>query len=633
LFNKKKEKKNFGVNLVFLFSSKMSLLSQGKYLATLVRNLSPIINVGEIVFSDINSVREYTVIVFAVLSDVDVDIDVLWSNDGSTFALDSTTALIHAGGPDTLFYERTIKGVFLQYRIENLDAVASTNFSIQTYAKHDSSLEPAPIPVPPPTVDGWWDRNPSDVSATTFLIPNNAAQPHGGGNIRYGNVQKQNVPNSALDVNMGTVFFQGGISLDWLGKQKVNRNQSYLGCFGASNIGVIMQGPGHLNNVFLANSGLVVTNSVPSGSQDKQSSESVFMANASGGTFRNVRRSVVSSCYAGNDVFCLAENPANDDQGHTMFTLLSNNIMRDRLGVDPASVGCRFRSMHFLRARDCQLYFNQFEDGIFAGRCVSGPALPFPASASGVAVITDNSAVPLLANYLTINAANGLNNTYYSRFVNGYWNYTNLNCTTGVRLLPGGAVWNPICDERYKSNLMEYQDTEGVLERLVACKVQTYHNKDAYEDDPVLEGTFFRITPTAQDFNRVFHPEEGDAIAVTTSRRTKALQDYRKCNKKNMTDKKREEKGGVDPTPEEEQMMDEIIEENILTPETQCCLEKDSIMVLNQQEYIAALHLSIKQLKKEIDEIKADMADWVVFGKGKYRMQKERIDVLEATIV
>ena len=226
-------------------------------------------------------------------------------------------------------------------------------------------------------------------------------------------------------------------------------------------------------------------------------------------------------------------------------------------------------------------------------------------------------------------------NQFYSRFSNGYNLFTDEFSTVGVRLDASGTAWNPICDIRFKENLVEYEDTAGILQRVIECPVYTYHNKSLMKKNQEKEQKRFRITPTAQDFHRVFHPEDGTVEEQLAAQEEEGKQKYREARKisikYNMAKKQQEastgnkaffsakekekmargdfKSVGVFFDENDEILMDQVIDDELTTmsPKTKKACERFSTKHLDMQELLAASLLCIKELTKKIDALEARM--------------------------
>ena len=130
------------------------------------------------------------------------------------------------------------------------------------------------------------------------------------------------------------------------------------------------------------------------------------------------------------------------------------------------------------------------------------------------------------------------------------------------------------------------------------------------ETDPESENTRFRISPTAQDFNYIFHPEEGDSVTVTQSR----IDDYtnrfrygRHLKLIHDLEIKGEKLPEEDLTPEQQATIQNTINSELSDPTVQSQIEKMSFMSLNGDEVTASLILSIKELKLQNDILKTQL--------------------------
>jgi hypothetical protein len=626
----------------------MSALREiGQHLYTL--DQSGVVEAGSIELTINAIVREFNVIVISLISDVDLIIDVLWSVDGVNFAYEPADSIIHSGSPDHSFYERTVKGIFLKYRIENPDIVDSTDFDMKTYAKSGVNVDLSSIIPPPPDV--WWERDPLDLSNTTQVVA-----PTNGNVVTQPAIFSEINQVNATYLKAGTFIAGGGtpVIFDYNNLTTVNDPAaSYNGTavIGSGGPGdVILRGAGikrtfacGLRQAIIENTSNPQTNSV---------SHSCFFALVNQAS-ENVKGSVLMNSYGGtgNPIQLAEANGSNDFHFNLINGVGENTVIRD---TTIYTGGMDMQRSVILSATESQLLASSFEKNLYFGHNVEIPN-PGGVTLSGCAVITDysNGATPLPLTAAPLGS--GLVNRWHSRFSQGYLFYADEDCQSGIELLPGGGT-QAICDERYKKNLTEYTETESILERLVDCRVCTYHNKSFHDKDPVEEEKKFRITPTAQDFNYVFHPEQGDAATINAARKVECTEQY-KINRKNVKCKLWEEanplpcpqerldeiEGEIDveiaaegltfqDEPEEEEyrrgctcekvkkwekenppaipqetldQFDTDIDGEILDPEVDKIIERDSMMTLSQQEYFAALHLSIKELNKQVELLKA----------------------------
>jgi len=595
-------KKTFSPPWCYFSISSNEKMLKGQHFYTL--DQAGIINAGDTRITVSAILRDYTALSISIVSDVDLTIDLQWSNDGSNYVSDSAADIFYEGSPNHEFFERAVKGVFLKYAITNTSIVDSTVFSMETYAQNSVNGDVIIIP-PVPPVPQWWTRDNTDPAGSTFLVPVDIASLSGGGNVIHGTLSMNNRPSTTLDQPMLLAAFDtSGVNLNWQNLSRPIRNESFLGCFFAGNEGVVLNGPGIIRNTFMSNKGVIVGNTTLT--QNTQCEGNTFIG-CHDAVILNMHSSLIMGC--NNDTYVRGSvTGAGIANIGGVFCNMDNSVFSDQIRTDPAALGTIFINTTVTRALNCQIYANRFEFCLMSGTRVYAPPLLTPPLIQGNCILTDNSAHTntVLANFTQITAATGLMNTMHCRFASGYRFYTNSINTTGALLSAGSGVWASLCDVRFKTNLKEYTDTASILKRLVACKVQTYHNKYDFEEDPVKEGACFRITPTAQDFNSVFHPEEGNSDELIAASRDRVCKDYARVAETGLVEKRKKELGldDMEELPlQEKDDIDRIVDEEC-HKYCETLMEKDSALYLNQQEYTAALHLSIKELSKQIDILK-----------------------------
>lgn len=579
----------------------------GRHLSTL--DQSGVIAAGDTRVTINGIVRNYSVIVISIISDVDIEVDILWSVDGQNFAYDPADSIFHTGDPDASFYERTVKGTFLKYVIENPGLVDTTVFTKKTYAKAAANIDFSElIPVQEPV---WWVRDPADPSQTTSLLPpfpGGSGSPDAG-NLCYCNLNIQNNPDPSENWRSQTVFLGEFANLNYNNKIRAgnasDRNRSFYRMFAACNNNIDIIGPGIIGCSLLGCTNLEIENT-DSSPQDNNFTETAFICVSNRNQrITNLNNSLVTTTYdtvINNAGITRPSGLSGGGVGNNLFQGCYGSTFSD---ASPTINGADMRRNSVVRC-----YNGTFEKDSITGCFIAGSYIDSSTSSTlqGVTVITDddvNAAPTPVPVDAPTGGGTGDANAFHARFANGYWFYTNADHSSGYRV--DGNTASPICDERFKTNLSEYTDTAGVLSRLVACKVQTYNIKSNYETDPVKEGANFRITPTSQDFNAVFHPEEGDSATINSNRINECRGKY--CDRRREKETKKLEKQGLkdpaDPlTQEQSDAIDAMIEGELLDPVVQTSIEKESIMTLSSQEYLASLHLAIKELSKQVDLLK-----------------------------
>jgi len=576
----------------------MSTLKEfGKHLNTL--DQSGVIVAGDVVISFKALARNFTVIVVSLVSDVDFDIDVLWSVDGINFAFDPADSIIHVGDPDHSFYERAVKGVFLQYRIENIDIVDSTIFDMKTYAKPGASIDFASlIPPPVPPVDVWWFRDPLDPAETTTLEPPNQ------GNLCFCDVTESNVADPATDYRQRTVLLGEQLELDYDNKEAFDGREFNRLSAMTNGGSVKIVGPGTHGCFLVGNRAIDFVNTEPGPGQDRGSHNSIISSNDDC-TIWNMRMSTVNACF-NSQIHGFPRGSVGSGEGQNFINAVYDSNISDTVGA--GEVGCRFNRAFIAKAKNCRIEKDEFKNTFIFGTRIYAPILLPDTDLDGCFIITDdtktNSAV--LPDFLNITGAD-LKDKFHARFAGGYDFWTDNDSTLGVRLLPNSTAFVPICDERTKVGVVEYTDSAGILTRMSSCKVNNFYHKRPHETDPVKEEANFRITATAQDLNCVFHPEVGDAATQNAAVISTAEADYvtGRTTRLTMDLEKSGEKDPADPlTQLQSDTITTTIDAEMLTSETIAFIEKKSLMTLNMEEYIAALHLCIKELSKQVDLLK-----------------------------
>jgi hypothetical protein len=220
-----------------------------------------------------------------------------------------------------------------------------------------------------------------------------------------------------------------------------------------------------------------------------------------------------------------------------------------------------------------------------------------------------------VANFLQVGfagAGTGNNtNSWHTRFSGGYDFWTDANSTVGIRINPGTSTVSPICDARLKQDMVEYTDSASILQRVVECPVVTYHHKSAMIDDPVKESAMFRITPTAQAFHRVFHPEDGTEAEQIQKQNEDGKEIMENCLTKQFIEGlvRKGELASIDDSLSNDQKIAlfDFIDSEMAAPSADCerKMQKMTLATLNYEEIIAGLMLSIKELDKQVKLLQA----------------------------
>lgn len=586
-------------------------------------------------FTDTNvvDVRIYGGIVITILSDNDFSIVVEWSVDGVVFIPDLDRVISYTGGSGEGFYERDVIGEYVRLVITNIGGTDEEIF-IQGFAKiratgnFDNGVN-LDIPTPTPPPDVWWERDPSDPSQITSLLPPDINGPPPRGGVCYCDLQRINRVDPSVDYQGTGTFLHDALTLDWANKITANfpRGAGFNRTFSASNAGnVRLRGPYQTLNVVTGCNGDVLIENTDSSPQDRPNGKTHYLC-CIGGTNPSIPNSVYIANMSQSIVSCIHNNarveallefqdgaPGQDDLIKVVGFNRIHNVSAGTIISDAIfnPNGCQLREVSTDRVYNSFLLANSLQFSHFlATRVIIPGSLP-PADVSGICVLTDHTKPDdtTTTNFLNIGPVApgiGVDNTFYSRYSGGYVFYTDEDSTVSLRIRPGTDFLVPICDNRVKTNIVEYTDTAGVLSRLVNCPVNTYNHKKLWEKDPVKEGEFFRISPISQDFNQVFHPEEGDDEMINTHRKNECTDDYR-AKRQKAWEKKFEKTGeklpGVPCTPEQQAQIDSSVDEELTTPEVQNMIETASYLPLNTQEYIASLHLAIKELSKQVDLLK-----------------------------
>jgi len=574
--------------------------------------------------SFVGSVRYFGGIVLSVRSTVDISIVVEWSADGVVFIPDLNRIIDYDAISGDGFYERSVMGEFVRFVGTNVDA-GDGDIHIQVYAKirdpgnYDNGVDIDDPLLPPTPTDVWWYRDPADPSQTTQLKPPNPGPPGvpPSGNLAYAALNEINKPDPALDYRSGTTFLGEFSTLDWQNRTLNydayrQRNKSFIGTLGSGNLNVTLKGPGIVGCNILGNQYLTLVNTQNNPQGNAFQNTLVTATSNNNKEIWNMRNSLISSCYD-SEIYCRADGthvvgPGEGYYGCNTIHGAFRSIITDN-ATAPVN-GCFMRRNFLGRFYACNIVKRQFSNNFFHATRVDSSVILPSNNFSGCAVITDSSNQNKtdVSKYLQLNGAVDVSNKWHSRFANGYDFWTDSDSTIGIRLLPNSSTFAPICDERFKQDLVEYTDTQGVLDRMMGCKVQTFHHKSLMNEDPVLESAQFRITATAQDLNYVFHPEEGDAATLNAFREAAYTAKY-------IAGRREGERlqlvefgilGEEDPlTPEQDQAITDKINLELADPDFQQGIIKKSMMTLNTQEYMSALHLCIKELKSQLDLVTA----------------------------
>jgi len=579
-------------NMSFVSGSHLSVLDVNENLPT-----------TEIYYTKVASVKYYGGVALSVTSDADLSIVVEWSSDGLVFVPDLGRIIDYVGGSGPIFYERNVVGEYVKMTITNIGGTDEDIFT-QVYAKirATGNFDDGVNLDFPPQEDVWWYRDPTDPSETTHLkatnLPGNRPR-----NICACNLQQINQVDPALDYRHSTFLTGDSLVLNYDNKiGAFPRSSSFAGTvsFG-SNPTTSLVGPGCLRNVLFNNKECTFTNTYPSPQQLSLRSN-MLIANYEMDVWNvkdsHVENGYLSAIHQTNDVGQIVDSGGKNYYHGLWLATISNDL------PGPGETGIYSNYNFISRLFNSLLYTEAMTLNYISGSLIYCSNIGPGTSMTGNCVLTDAS------NFLGTPAATGLDisgddNTMITRFAGGYRFYTDSTSTTYAELPAGGDMWLPICDERLKQDLVAYTDSAGVLDRIATLPIYNYKSKALMTHDLEEEQNRFRISPTAQDFNAIFHPEDGDAAAVTVKCKGNAENCYRKKRTEEKTEKL-EKDGEKDPqeelTPAQETTMEAEIDAELLTPDGIRITEKMSLMPLNLQEVTASLLLCIKELKIQLDD-------------------------------
>ena len=563
-------------------------------------------------YTKVAIVKYYGGIVITVVADAELSITVQWSSDGITFISDLDRIISYDGLGDGGFYERDVQGEYVKMVITNTD-VADGEIQMQVYGKlratgnFDNGVD-IDTPVTPPGTS-WWFRDLGDVNEVTQLVATS-------GNVQAGYPGAPTLlqqPTPGLDSYSNVAILGDGsqLTFDWLNRNVLTGvDQAYNGCvFLGNDDNVIMNGPGaNRNGVFFNKATYFINESnLAAGFAEDPSLRNNILSSNYDCIFGNLRYS--TACNSFNSTISMARivnaippvvpAPEDDPTGRNFF-----NGLQDSSIFYPGADGADMSYSFFARFYNSQ-WLSLTGNGNFVAATRMRTTAP-TTQVRGVCVLSDhtNPDVVDLSTILPVDTDHRM----YCRFSNGYNFYTNADSTSGLTVAAGGSTWNPICDVRHKQDLVNYTDSAGILDRLTALNVYRYHNVSCFAMNPVVEASRFRITPTAQDFHTVFHPEDGDSDAVIAMDRANALASYRdgsflsKVNELVVIGDLNE---GDEPTPAQVLIIEAAIDAEVLLPDVLARIEKSSSRALDAAEVTAALILSIKELKSQVDALTA----------------------------
>lgn len=446
----------------------MSSSLLGRHLTTL--DLTGILSAGEVkTTNNVTVVKEYTTIVLLVLSDVDIVIDLNWSINGNQFAFDPNNSIAHTGDPNGMFYEKTIKGVFLQYIVDNVSAFDSTLFTIQSYARAGSSIEPD-SPLVLNNIGSGEEILVSPDELKTLVS--------GDGSVT--------ISSTADEVDLSVSSLAGSIwAFDPVGQRY------YIPSIPGR---VLIQDIG--NNTFDLNSiGSQNYNGMYSGSDNTM----IFQPQSGVGRMR--------FCTILGGVRNTIERINGSPEG---ATIVSGNNCTLRGNFRYPGIFC---SEDSICGGAYSVYMAQ--DGLSGSGAqyssVIGGRNNIIAGGRGDNIIGSNCNISGNGNLLlgdnNLGVGNTLtsvgNNAMAARFSNGYTFYSNATQTAGVALASGGSSWAPVSDENVKENIVRLDDVNCslVCEKLVSMDVCKY-NYIGNPSEQVCYG------PTAQDWHKSFGCED-----------------------------------------------------------------------------------------------------------------------------
>ena len=553
-------------------------------------------------FTKVASVKYYGGIVITVTADVEFSIVVEWSSDGIVFVPDLDRVITHDGNVLVDgFYERDVLGEFVKLIITNTD-VGDGDLFVHSYAKiratgnYDNGLN---IDTPnPPFPDVWWERTGAPASSFTILKASGQSIATAPGAIDI-----VNVPDTALDQPTNNTLF-GTLRLDFDNKQAADaRTRAFNGVLASGNDsvdgGMIIRGPG-CGRLVVFNSRSSVIECTTASPQSSIVAHNSTFTNLSESSIQNPRYESYQNIYD-SEIHKTDDGSGSYVVGQNFY----NNIWLSKISDEATTTtGIDENYNTYLRFYRSRHYADDSIANLWCGTRINAGSNPGGVH-KGICVLTDHAidTNPQISNWLNVDTGIG-SNEFFCRFNQGYRFYTDSNSNIGATITPGGTTWNPICDERTKQDLVEYEDSAGVLERVSGLTICNYKCKGTMESEDAeeveSEQSRFRISPTAQAFHYVFHPEEGDTETIIEADRLAAKERlYKRCRKECT-----EKSGKEELSPKEEDDFHTSFAAQLQTPETQELCEKMSIRSLNMEEMNAALLLCIKELKIQLDDVK-----------------------------
>jgi len=592
----------------------MSVKNVGRHLTTLDLTSTTIIQPGESILTISAIVRNFNVIISTLTSDVDLTVEWLWSVDGFNYAIDSSDTIDHAGDPLPSFYERSIKGIALRYRITNNSLVASTVLEMTSYARTGGFGIDAIEELINEAIlqDVYWTRTDGDPNEITELEGNRR-------NIcTCDNVNLLNIPDPAQDLIQGTTLLATqNITLDWngtfaggSGPGSATRDTAFKSIIINGSNGTRLVGPGQRNALISGGNSITVTNTSPAGAigpGQHPFALNYTILNGLGLDVWNPQRSLI---HAAQDVelhFAVSPTPNQTGQDSVfVHDVYDESYISDVVPGTPGEVGCLTTHSAFLRLWRSRIRMDSVVGCQITGTRVLLDGTLGNANAQGICVFTDHSnpSDNNELNWLQIGlptvvppgAPGDATNSWHSRFSGGYNFWTDANSTIGARLGASAIAFSVISDKRLKQDLHEYHDTKGVLDRVATCPIVTYKFTSLLEEEREQEEARFRIGPTAQDFHTVFHPEDGTCDELVEAQNAEGVALYQKLRKEVLL---KEEKNL------EEEDIDAMIAMELITPEVQRKIVKMTQQYLHQEEVNAALMICVKELKKQVDALSA----------------------------
>jgi hypothetical protein len=559
-------------------------------------------------YTKVASVKNYGGIVITVTSDVELSIVVLWSVDGVVFVPDLNRIISFDGTIASEFFERDVLGEYAKLMITNTDGVPG-NIFIQVYGKiratgnYDGGVN---LDDHDPD-EHLWFRDEGDPSFITYL-----ESPQWNISTAYP-VELLNQPDPLLDTIANVTMMGQGVDnfhLDFENKSaEKERERAFVqSVFFANDNDSYARGPG-TRRLFMVNN--MDTEAVNTTDPSVRGIRNAFVIGNATTSIWNPRFSTVMNCFLSDIHLSGTEYDTEAYQFNQNFIhgVYNARISNTLTSPDVAETGTWFANNFFAR-----LYTSRWVTTTSSGNFVSGTRVlnSLGGLTQGVTVLTDHAASGAAdtTTWMDVNVNSG-QNEMFCRFENGYSFYTDRLSTVGVTIGPSGNAWNAICDIRTKQDLVEYTDSAGVLERVTALPIWEYKVKSVMQSgDPVkiaFEEAQFRITPVSQQFNFVFHPEEGDTATVIAADVAKAEVAYRA---KRLAALLLLLPPSPPPTPSQLQFIQDLIDWEVAnSPEAAESIERMSTRSLDGEEVTASLFLCIKELSAQVTDLKERMVE------------------------